>query len=73
VATPAKALLDLVHLVPGGDARPFLEELRLANLDQVDLASLPQRVTARPKFQRALRRLHAIAAARVSSAGAARR
>ena len=29
VATPEKALLDIVHLHPGGDDRAYLEELRL--------------------------------------------
>ena len=29
VATPEKALLDVIHLHPGGDGRAYLEELRL--------------------------------------------
>jgi len=33
VATPAKALLDLVHLQPGGENEPFLDGLRLQNLE----------------------------------------
>lgn len=32
IATPEKALLDLIHLTPGGDAESFIWELRL-NLD----------------------------------------
>jgi predicted transcriptional regulator of viral defense system len=33
VATPAKALLDLVYLEPGGDTTAYLESLRLQNPD----------------------------------------
>lgn len=40
VATPEKALLDLVHLQPGGDAPGYLQELRLQNLDRLDLDRL---------------------------------
>ena len=29
VAVPEKAILDMVHLHPGGDRRSYLEELRL--------------------------------------------
>lgn len=36
VATPEKALLDLVYLQPGGDSPAYLEELRLQNLDCLD-------------------------------------
>ena len=37
VATSEKSLLDLVYLTPRGDSRAYLEELRLANLDTLDL------------------------------------
>ncbi len=40
VATPEKALLDLVYLQPGGDDRTYLRELRLQNLERLDLAEL---------------------------------
>ncbi|RME63970.1 MAG: hypothetical protein D6790_03895 [Caldilineae bacterium] len=40
VATPEKALLDLVHLQPGGDRPAYLNELRLQNLNRLDLDSL---------------------------------
>ncbi|MFB3903689.1 MAG: hypothetical protein ACE15E_09570 [Acidobacteriota bacterium] len=36
VATPEKALLDLVYLQPGGDAPEYLRELRLQNLERID-------------------------------------
>jgi hypothetical protein len=64
VASPAKALLDLVHLVPGADARAYLEQLRLTNLGVVDFASVALReIVARPKLQRAARRVQALAIA----------
>jgi predicted transcriptional regulator of viral defense system len=36
VASPEKALLDLIYLQPGGDSLPYLQELRLQNLDRLD-------------------------------------
>ena len=64
VATPEKALLDLVHLSPQGDALAFLSGLRLQNLDLLDLTRLlafAQR-TRRPKLRRAAQRLARLAA-----------
>lgn len=55
VATPEKALLDLVYLQPGGDAPTYLRELRLQNLDRSDpdkLLHLAERF-GRPKVLRA--------------------
>jgi predicted transcriptional regulator of viral defense system len=55
IAFPEKALLDLVHLTPNGDAPAFLAGLRLQNLEQLD----PQRLQAfahrsgKPKWLRA--------------------
>ena len=40
VATPEKALLDLVYLQPGGDTPEYLRELRLQNLERLDLNEL---------------------------------
>jgi predicted transcriptional regulator of viral defense system len=40
VAIPEKALLDLIYLQPGGDAPDYLAELRLQNLDRLNLAEL---------------------------------
>jgi predicted transcriptional regulator of viral defense system len=40
LATPEKALLDLVYLQPGGDSPAFLNELRLQNLDRLNSAEL---------------------------------
>jgi predicted transcriptional regulator of viral defense system len=42
VATPEKALLDLIYLQPGGDAPDYLQELRLQNLDRLNLDQLDQ-------------------------------
>ena len=36
IATPEKALLDLIYLQPGGDTEAYLAELRLQNLDQLN-------------------------------------
>jgi hypothetical protein len=55
IATPEKALLDLIHLHPGGDAPEYVQELRLQNLDRlkvVDLTNLAQSL-GRPKLRRA--------------------
>jgi hypothetical protein len=61
VATPAKALADLVHLVPGADSRAYLEELRL-DLEKLAPADVLHATTqARPKVRRAFRRLAALA------------
>ena len=57
VATPEKALLDLVHLQPGGDAPEYLqEELRLQNLVVLDLERLQHQaeLASSPKLRRAV-------------------
>jgi len=59
VATPEKALLDLVHLHPGGDDPAYLQELRLQNLERLDVHAL-QRLAEQagsPKLQRAAYRV----------------
>jgi hypothetical protein len=40
IARPEKALLDLVLLTPRGDSPAFLDELRLQNLDIIDLSGM---------------------------------
>ncbi len=40
LAMPEKALLDLIYLHPGGDSPDYLRELRLQNLEQLDLDEL---------------------------------
>lgn len=55
VATPEKALLDLVYLQPGGDSPGYLRELRLQNLDRLDAEELRRQAdrTGSPKLRRA--------------------
>ena len=62
VATPEKALLDLVHLQPGGDQRAYLEELRL-NFDALCLARLGAFAKAcnTPKLTRAVHHIRGLA------------
>jgi len=65
VATPAKALADLIHLVPGADSRAYLAELRLTNLEKLDLAALRAPAGGdRPKIRRAFRHIVALAEGR---------
>jgi hypothetical protein len=66
VARPEKALLDLVHLTPGGDDPIFLKELRLQNLEGLDAGVLVDlaRRAGKPKLVRA-----ASAAARLVAEG----
>lgn len=56
VATPEKALLDLVHLHSGSDRPDYLEELRLQNLDALDVSRLQKlaRESEKAKLQRAV-------------------
>lgn len=55
VALPEKALLDLIHLQPEADSPAYLRELRLQNLERLNLDEL-RRLAAffdKPKLQRA--------------------
>jgi predicted transcriptional regulator of viral defense system len=56
VATPEKALLDLVYLTPGADNYDFLAELRLQNVGRLHLDVLYQlaRTSRSPKLRRAV-------------------
>lgn len=65
VATPEKALLDLIHLHPGADSPEYLRELRLQNLERLNLDEL-RRLAAligKPKLQRAAEFVAELAAA----------
>ena len=55
VAGPEKALLDLVYLEPAGDSTAYLAELRLQNLDRLDLETLATQARrfSKPKLKRA--------------------
>lgn len=63
VALAEKALLDLVHLRPGGDAMDYLRELRLQNLDKLDLRLLQATAerSGYPKWRRAAANIQALA------------
>lgn len=64
VARPEKALLDLVHLRPGGDGEAFLEQLRLERLGTLDCGLLEQYAvrSGKPKLLRAAGRIAKMAA-----------
>jgi predicted transcriptional regulator of viral defense system len=55
-ARPEKALLDLIYLQPGGDDPGFLRELRLQNLERLDLGELRSQAETfgSPKLNRAV-------------------
>jgi len=55
VASPEKALLDMVYLQPGGDAPDYLRALRLQNLDRLSLDELERQadLAGSPKLRRA--------------------
>jgi len=54
IATPEKALLDLAHLTPKSDSPGFLNELRLQNLERLNLERLDEyaRRAEKPKWRR---------------------
>jgi hypothetical protein len=55
VATPEKALLDLLYLEPGADSQGYLDELRLQHLDGLNIAELHRLAheAGKPKLLRA--------------------
>ncbi len=55
VATPEKALLDLIYLEPDSDQPAYLSELRLQHLDRIDTDSLLSQAgsSGLPKLRRA--------------------
>lgn len=64
LATPEKALLDLVYLEPDGDDPAYLAELRLQNLDGIDPNELHRlaEATGKPKLRRAAETIAHLAA-----------
>ena len=56
LATPEKALLDLIYLTPDADSAGYIRALRLQNLDQLDIERLTAYVerAGKPKLKRAL-------------------
>lgn len=65
VATPEKALLDLVYLEPATDSPDDLAELRLQNLERLDLERLHRYAdrAGKPKLRRAAGRITGLARA----------
>ena len=62
VAVPEKALLDWVHLSKGEMTFERLEELRLHDLERLDIALLTEMSQAgRPRLQRAAKRIRTLA------------
>jgi len=63
VASPEKALLDLIYLQPGADSPQYLWELRLQNLDRLDLDELQRQaiLAHKPKLRRAAAHVVALA------------
>jgi hypothetical protein len=63
IATPEKALLDLVYLEPGVDSSDYLGELRLENLDRLDWEVLERLVNllGKPKLTRAVAEIRQLA------------
>lgn len=59
MATPEKALLDLIYLTPDGDRADYIQALRLQNLDQLNIERLTAYVQQanKPKLKRALRHI----------------
>jgi predicted transcriptional regulator of viral defense system len=55
VATPEKALLDLIYLTPGGDSESYIRSLRLQSLENLDVNSLKDdsEIFGKPKLIRA--------------------
>jgi predicted transcriptional regulator of viral defense system len=55
VASPEKALLDLVHLTPGADSAEYVGQLRLQNPENIQLAIMTElaKRSGKPKLRRA--------------------
>lgn len=65
VATPEKALLDLLYLEPDADSEEYLNELRLQHLETLDLGELHRWAEhfGKPKLLRAAERVARLAEA----------
>ncbi len=63
LATPEKALLDLIYLTPDADSPDYLQELRLQHLDRLDLPELHRQAEAmgKPKLLRAAEEIERLA------------
>lgn len=56
IAVPEKAILDLIYLQPGGDTQVFVSELRLQNLENLNVEELrlQGKLFDKPKIYRAI-------------------
>lgn len=56
IATPEKAILDLIYVQPGGDDPTFISELRLQNLENLNIEELRRQgnLFGKPKIDRAI-------------------
>jgi hypothetical protein len=63
IATPEKALLDLVYLEPGADLPEYLRTLRLQALEGLEIEALWQlaREAGKPKLRRAVEQIESLA------------
>lgn len=63
VASPEKALLDLIYLEPEADSVRYLEELRLQHLEILDMSELRRLagLSGKPKLKRAADRIARLA------------
>lgn len=63
VATPEKAILDLTHLTPNADDIDYLRQLRLQNLNQLNLQQLDEfaRRAGKPKWRRVAEQISRLA------------
>jgi len=59
IATPEKSLQDLIYLTPGSQEMAFMQELRLQNLDQLDMEKLGEMaaVSGSSKLQSAVKQV----------------
>ena len=63
VAVPEKAILDLTHLTPNADDIDYLRQLRLQNLDQLNLQKMDEfaRRAGKPKWRRVAEQISRLA------------
>jgi predicted transcriptional regulator of viral defense system len=63
IAFPEKALLDLAHLTPSSDSPNYLSQLRLQNLEKMDLKRMMEFVerAKKPKWKRVANQVLALA------------
>jgi hypothetical protein len=68
LATPEKALLDLIYLEPNSDTPAYLHELRLQNMERLNLDQLQQLVhnALKPKLARAYEEIYRLAVEEMS-------